>query len=98
MIQSILTGCKGMQVQASRVEACSRRVAGLDKPTRRSENPPLPEAADPLGLPAAESFLMDVDLGREIVTMKIAQKVYEANAKVVETSTEMLKRSIDVEV
>jgi hypothetical protein len=105
MIDSISTAVRGMLDQESRVEASARRLAGMGgtpkpatKPPAGSTTPASPPATDlaaaePSGAPG---FLLDVDIATEMVNVKIAEKIYEANAKVVETAGKMIAKTVDI--
>ncbi len=101
MIQSIQTAYRGMSIESSRVEESARRLAGTEK----LPGPLAPEAGAPAvaggnnpAPPPSAVYLPDVDIPKELVNMKMAQKAYELNAKVAGTSAEMLKETFDIKV
>ena len=100
MIDSLSTAVRGMQDQEARVNASARRLAGAGITTKTPDpgrNPSSP-VSNPGGVEPADSvgFLPDVDIAQEMVNIKIAEKMYEANAKVVETTAKMLDKTIDL--
>lgn len=102
MIDGISTAVRGMRVQEAGVEASARRLARMGSGTAVVEGPGGSAAAagavhpsdiEPAG---AVQFLPDVDIGREMVNLKMAERIYEANAKVIEVAGKMLEKTVDV--
>jgi len=101
---SLLNGAQGMTSAARSQEATARNVANGVKTDQKPQgkgppgaNPPPPAGLEEGGgiLPSAP--FLSVDLGREMTNMAMSKAAYEANAKVVEVSRNMLEKTIDLE-
>ncbi|MCE5243434.1 MAG: flagellar basal body rod C-terminal domain-containing protein [Syntrophobacteraceae bacterium] len=101
MIDGISAAVRGMRVQEADVEASARRLTRTGSGTATVVNPGGNAAAaavnsTDVGPACAAQFLPDVDVGREMVNLKMAEKIYEANAKVIEIAGKMLEKTVDV--
>ncbi len=102
MIESIKHAYGGMVRQESLFEESARKIAGgapksNDSPSEGNSSQVGASSAVTDG-PAAGTFLLDVDIGREMVNMNVAKRAYEANAKAVVASDEMLEEILDLDV
>jgi len=97
---SLLNGVQGMTSAARSQEATARNVANGVKTDQKPQGGASPPAIGGLeeggGGPPSSPFL-SVDLGREMTNMAMSKAAYEANAKVVEVSRNMLEKTIDLE-
>ena len=103
MIAILQTAVRGMQDQEAKVNASARRIAGAAITPERTTNGPTstpsstPSSPADVEPPNSAGFIPDVDIAREMVNMKVAEKIYEANAKVVETAARMIDKTVDIE-
>lgn len=101
VIQSISKAYRGLIVQESNLEASSERLSGAFRKagTTSTGTDTLPVEQEPIfNTTAGAEYLQNVDIGKEMVNIDLARRAYEANAKVVEVSNEMLKKTIGLDV
>ncbi len=101
-MQAFSIAAKGMMTQVQRVNTAAQNIANAHTPGYKAQSPDSPSvpaqgAAAPLGAAGTGALMQapaepsDVDLASEITTMIMAQRTYEANAKVLKTADDMTK-------